>query len=385
VALPGCALREEKTLGRDELATMVLPLDAMGGAYADLEIHEDGSGHVDNAERAKQNVDLEDSREALIRAGRIGGYAQAFRPPGGGKPLMEVSTTVELLRDEDAATAYLEDQFADFERMRGRRSKGVRLSRAKRFPVAGIGDEAGGVEVTVAFRKRRGYSTIVAFRRGRVVAAADLTRADRRDMRDEVQRLARVLENRVSGVLRGEELREPEPVSRSFGPDLESLTFAAKDFRGASLAHEGYMSFGDVRAFLREFDVAGRLGGSQIFYLRAMTQAFPDRRSAKADQRFVGTEKGSRSVARGFVKQLFQKESFKPVVSEAHPLRWGDRDTVGIQFFFEAPNGRMEGVLLSVQRGSLRGTVTMIGRAKDVEPNDVLTVRKKLRARLASA
>jgi hypothetical protein len=58
---------------------------------------------------------------------------------------------------------------------------------------------------------------------------------------------------------------------------------------------------------------------------------------------------------------------------------------VGIQFFFKAPNGRMEGVLLSVQRGSLRGTVTVIGRARDVEPNDVLTVRKKLRTRLASA
>jgi hypothetical protein len=385
VGLPGCALREEKKLGRDELAKMVLPLDAMGGAYADLELHEEGSGHVDNAERAKDNVDLEDSREALIRAGRIGGYSQAFRPRAGGKPLIEVSTTVELLRDEEMATAYLEEQLADFERMKGRKFKGVSLSRAKRFSVTGIGDEAGGVEVTVAIRKRRGYSTIVAFRRGRVVAAADLTRADRRDVRDEVQRLARVLESRASGVLRGEELREPEPVSRAFGPDLESLTFAAKDFRGASLAHEGYMSFRDVRAFLREFDVAGSLGGSRIFYLRAMTQAFPDRRSAKADQLFVGTEKGSRSVARGFLRQLFQKESIKPVVLEAHPLRWDGRDTVGIQFFFEAPNGRMEGVLLSIRRGSLRGTVTVIGRAKDVEPNDVLTVRKKLRARLASA
>jgi hypothetical protein len=385
VALPGCALREEKQLGRDELATMVLPRDAMGGAYADLELHEDGSGHVDNAERAKDNVDLKDSREALIRAGRIGGYMQAFRPPNGGTPLIEVSTTVELLRDEEAAAAYLEDQLADFERMRGRKFEGVSLHRAKRFPVTGIGDGAGGVEVTLALRKRRGYSTIVAFRRGRVVAAADLTRADRREVRDEVQRLARVLESRVSGVLRGEELREPEPVSRAFGPDLESLTFSAKDFRGASLAHEGYLSFGDVRAFLREFDVAGRLGGSRIFYLRTMTQAFPNRRAARADQQFVGTEKGSASVARGFLRELFKKESYRPAGIEAHPLSWEGRDTVGIQFFFKAPNGQMEGVLLSVRKGALRGTVTVIGRAQDVEPNDVLTVRKKLRARLASA
>ena len=364
---------------------MVLPQDAMGGAYADLELHEEGSGHVDNAKLAKENIDLEDSREALIRAGRIGGYSQAFRPPKGGTPLIEVSTTVELLRDEEMAAAYLEDQLADFERAKGKRFEGVSLRQAKRFPVSGIGDEAGGVEVSVAFKKRRGYSTIVAFRRGRVVAAADLTRADPREVRDEVQRLARVLESRVSGVLRGEELRELEPVSRAFGPDLESLTFSANDFRGASLAHEGYMSFGDVRAFLREFDVAGRLGGSRIFYLRAMTQAFPNRRAAKADQRFVGTAEGSRSVAQGFLRQLFQKESYKPAGVEARPLRWNGRDTVGIHFFFKAPNGRMEGVLLSVQRGSLRGTVTVIGRAKDVEPNDVLTVRKKLRARLASA
>jgi hypothetical protein len=364
---------------------MVLPQDAMGGAYADLELHEEGSGHVDNAERAKDNVDLEDSRESLIRAGRIGGYTQAFRPAERRTPLIEVSTSVELLRDEAAAAEYLEDELADFERMRGRKFAGVSLRKAKRFPVTGLGDEAGGVEVAIAFKKRRGYSTIVAFRRGRVVAAADLTRADRRDVRGEVQRLARVLESRVSGVLRGEELREPEPVPRAFGPDLESLTFSAKDFRGASLAHEGYMSFGDVRAFLREFDVAGRLGASRIFYLRAMTQAFPNRRAARADQRFVGTAEGSRSVAQRFLRQLLQKENFKPAGVEAHPLRWDGRDTVGIQFFFKAPNGRMEGVLLSVQRGSLRGTVTVIGRARDVEPNDVLTVRKKLRARLASA
>lgn len=364
---------------------MVLPQAAMGGAYADLELHEEGSGHIDNAERAKDNVDLEDSRESLIRAGRIGGYTQAFRPADRRTPLIEVSTSVELLRDAEAATEYLEDQLADFERMKGRKFEGVSLSRAKRFPVTGIGDEAGGVRVTLAVRKRRGYSTVVAFRRGRVVAVADLTRADNRDVHDEVQRLARVLESRVSGVLRGEELREPEPVSRAFVPDLESLTFSAKDFRGASLAHEGYMSFGDVRAYLREFDVAGNLGGSRIFYLRAMTQAFPDGRSAKADQRFVGTENGSRSVARGFLRQLFLKESFKPVVLEAHPLRWDGRDTVGVQFFFASPNGRMEGVLLSVRKGTLRGTVTVIGRAKDLEPNDVLSVRKKLRARLASA
>ncbi|MEX2102720.1 MAG: hypothetical protein WD805_02060 [Gaiellaceae bacterium] len=385
VGLPGCALREDKELGRNEMATMVLPRDAMGGAYADLELHEESSGHVDNAKRAKENVDLEDSREALIRAGRIGGYSQAFRPSKGGTPLIEVSTTVELLRDEEMAAAYLEDQFADFERANGKKFEGVSLRKAKRFPVTGIGDEAGGVEVAIAFKKRRGYSTIVAFRRGRVVAAADLTRADHRDVRGEVQRLARVLESRVSGVLRGEELREPEPVSRAFGPDLESLTFAAKDFRGASLAHEGYLSFGDVRAFLREFDVAGRLGGSRIFYLRAMTQAFPNRRAARADQQFVGTEKGSRSVTQGFLRELFKKESYRPVGIEAHPLAWEGRDTVGVQFFFKASNGRMEGVLLSVQRGTLRGTVTVIGRASDVEPNDVLTVRKKLRARLASA
>lgn len=385
MGLPGCALREEEGIGRDDLATMVLPQDAMGGAYADLELHEDGSGEVDNAERAKQNVDLEDSREALIRAGRIAGYTQAFRPPDAGTPLIEAATGVELLRDETAAAEYLEDQLADFERMRGRKFEGVRLARVKRFPVTGIGDGAGGIELTLAFKKRRGYITTVAFRRGRVVAAVDLTRADRRDVRDEVQRLARVLESRVSGVLRGEELREPEPVSRAFGPDLESLTFSAKDFRGASLAHEGYFNFGDVRAFLREFDVSGRLGDSRIFYARAMTQVFPNNRAAKADQRFVGSAKGSRSVARGFLREFFKETNQRLAGVEAHPLRWDGRDTVGIQFFFKAPNGRMEGILLSIQRGTLRGTVTVIGRAKDVEPNDVLTVRKKLRARLASA
>ena len=385
MALPGCALREEKQLGRDELATMVLPQDAMGGAYADLELDEENSGHVDNAEAAKDNIDLDDNRESLIRAGRISGYTQSFDFVGKRDRLLSVSTSVELIRDEEAASAYLEDVLADFGRMKNRQFEGVRIKQVKLFDVRGIGHEARGVEASFAYGKRRVHATLVLFRRGRVVADATLIRADRTKIRDEVQRLARVLESRVSGVLRGEEVREPEPVARSFGPDLESLTFSARDFRGASLAHEGYFNFGDVRAFLREFDVSGRLGDSRIFYARAMTQVFPNNRAAKADQRFVGSAQGSRSVARRFLREFFKETNQKLAGVEAHPLRWDGRDTVGIQFFFKAPNGRMEGVLLSIQRGSLRGTVTVIGRAKDVEPNDVLTVRKKLRARLASA
>lgn len=364
---------------------MVLPLDAMGGAYAGLELDEKNSGNVDNAEAAKDNIDPDDSREILIRAGRIHGYMQGYDVVGKSTGLLSVSTTVELLRDGDAASAYLEDVLSDFGRVKNRKLEGLRIVRSKRFEVAGIGDEAGGVELTVAQGRRRAHATLVLFQRDRIVADATLIRANRRDVKREVMRLARVLESRVSGVLRGEELREPEPVARPAGPNLESLTFTASDFRGASLAHEGYLTLGDVRVFLREFDVAGRLGGSRIFYLRAMTQAFPNRKAASADQRFVGTAEGSRSVAQGFLRQLFEKESFKPAVLEARPLSWKGRDTVGIQFFFQAPNGRMEGVLLSVQRGMLRGTVTVIGRAQDVEPNDVLTVRRKLRARLASA
>jgi hypothetical protein len=186
---------------------MVLPQPTLGPAYAELVPNEDTSGLLDNVEAAKRSLDRKDTREDLIRAGRIDGYVQSFAAEGKKKRLAEVSTTVELLRDPAAAAAYLQLRLAAYAKMR----------RAKRFEIAPLAHQSAGMRFRIETKRRRLYTTIVSFRRGRVVATALVTRTDDRDARGETHRLARVLDSRVAWVLAGEEPRDPEPVAASLG------------------------------------------------------------------------------------------------------------------------------------------------------------------------
>lgn len=204
-ALAGCALQEEERSTRDELAAMVLPQPTLGPAYAGLVLDEESSGLLDNAEAAKRSLDKKDTREDLIRAGRIDGYVQSFAPEERKKRLAEVSTTVELLRDPAAAAGYLHLRLESY----------AKLKHAKHFEVTPLAHQSAGVRFPTETKRRQLHTTIVIFRRGRVVATALVKRTDDRDARGETQRLARVLDSRVAWVLAGEEPRDPEPVAAS--------------------------------------------------------------------------------------------------------------------------------------------------------------------------
>lgn len=171
---------------------------------------------------------------------------------------------------------------------------------------------------------------------------------------------------------------------KSKQPDPKPLTLEGKDLRlRTSRAREGYFRVPGVRAYLREYDVlGGRLGGSKVIYLRTMTEVFASAQTASGDQKYLASGKGSRSITRGFLRELFRGSGFSPTNVEARPLNWRGADTAAFQFFFDVPRGRIEGLMLSVSRGRVRGSVTVYGFDQDVDPAAVLVVREKLRARL---
>jgi hypothetical protein len=112
-----------------------------------------------------------------------------------------------------------------------------------------------------------------------------------------------------------------------------------------------------------------------------MAQVFEDSRAANRNQKYMSSTSGANSIARRFLRAAFGKTGFTPRGVTARPLHWGG-DTTGIQFFFRAPKGRVEGVLLSVVRGRVTGSALVMGLDQHVKPAAALALRQKLRARL---
>jgi hypothetical protein len=312
-------------------------------------------------------------------------YLASRRPSALG--VVAVSQGVELFRTEKAASAYLNKQIADFERFRGRKVDGVKVAHVERFDVD-LGDEAGGLNVRVVYPSGvKAFSTIVGFRRGRIVGNASILLRRQLLISGDVERIADAVDDRVMAVVSGEIGKPVARSTRQARPrklDPKSLTLQRKDFPlRTALADQGYRSAPGVRVYLREYDVRGeRLAGSKIIYLRTVAQVFENARLAARDREYLATTKGANTVARRFLQAAFSTTDFTPRGVTARPLRWRADDTAAFHFFFRTPKGLLEGVLLSVTQGRVSGSVLVIGFDQDVEPAAVLVLREKLRARL---
>jgi hypothetical protein len=368
---------------------MIVPKQDLGALARGLKLDGDWSGRSDNKKATEDTIDPRDTARSLARAGRVQGYDLTYsarrRPSALG--VLVVSEGVELFRTEKAASAYLKKQFADFKRFRGRKLDGVKLAHVEKFDVH-VGDESRGLRLRVVYpsRKVKVFSTLVGFRRGRIVANASVVL--RRDLliSGDVERIADALDDRVKDVASGEVRRSVSSSTRKARRNLDPkpLALVAEDFPVRTrLAHHGYLSSPGVRVYLREYDVlGGRLAGSKVFYLRTIASVFDNVRLAARDRRYLATSKGSNSVARRFLRAAFRATDFTPRKVTALPLRWHAADTAGFHFFFRAPNGRIEGVLVSVTHGRVSGSVLVMGLDRDVEPTAVVAAREKLRARL---
>jgi hypothetical protein len=394
-ALPGCGV----TLGdgpspaaakvtKRQLALMVLPRKELGRDADGLRLSP-LAGHRANAAEAETTIDPDDDGAALRDAGRVGGYHLDYSAPDGvRKGVLEVGTSVELFASDLEASRYLHDQADDFEFLRGKPiAPRVRLAASERFDPGEVGEEARALTATIRAGKQRLHGTLVAFRRGRIVAAATLAPFDDADAGTRARELAAALDRRVQAVLAGELTGEPEPLARGGAADPRPLALSADDLPSLRLspAHEGRISPGRARGFLREFDVeGGTLGGSRPFYLRTLGQSFPDRATALEHMRILRSPTGARSIARKFLAAWLRGAGFRPKGLRAGPLPWRG-DTAGLRFEFTAPNGRMQGAYLNVTRGRAASSVLVIGPADDVHPDDLLLLADTLRDRLAPA
>ena len=61
-----------------------------------------------------------------------------------------------------------------------------------------------------------------------------------------------------------------------------------------------------------------------------------------------------------------------------------EKDSAGLVFTFQAPKGRILGVMVTSRVGSARGNLTVMGFANDMRPADVVKLLPRLRTRLGA-
>ena len=360
------------------LATMVVQEGALKEEFPVLE--RDGeSGTLSAQEMADQTFDPNDTASGLRRAGWLRGYLMDYYNPRG-KGLVSVYTSVALFDSAGAARAVASNEengarVRDGKTVGGAAYKGLELANPE------VGDEAWGMEFSVATDKTTYHITAILFRREQVLGRAIITRTDDTVVRTQVLRLAQITDDRIQRILSG----ELKPAALSAEDDPRSLVMKRSDFGlYLALAHQGAFRNGPVKGYLQEFDVEhGNIGSSRPMYLRTVAQIFPTTKAAAEDQRYFSSAQGRETIVARFLN-AFLKGASKPQGVQVGALAVKGADNAGLVFSFQAPRGRILGVMVTSRVGSARGNLTVVGFADEMRPADIVKLLPRLRARLGA-
>jgi hypothetical protein len=397
----------------DDLAIMVLPLEDYGPDYAGFDVSSDG-GANDAAANAEDTFDPDDTAAELEEAGWESGYELGFEDPDAldtleaGEGAIAVSTSVELLSDEAAATAYMEKQFDDMVALQGEElDAGSSLEEATTFEVDGLGDEAQGARTRLSVLGAQEFTgTFVVFRIDRLIGVAIIVRADDGDINTEVEDLAAKLEHRVRGVLGGDITGTPIPIPTEDQdepatveppediPDLSSMALAASDVSpDTSVEREGYIEADDtVATYEREFDTGSEAigAGTTLLSLETDVELYESISQAQLGVSafdFIFQGNGGEQLIESLFAEGFEEEAGFEAdnieTSELPDFEAGDQVS-GFQAAFDSPIGRVEVVLIVVRVGEAVGLMTAVGTDEQFDISDVTPLAVTLGQRMRS-
>ena len=400
LVVSGCGQqRPEPTADRAEdipvsdLALMVLPKEELGEVASGLRLSDEDSGPSSNAKAAVVSFDPKDTATTMKNAGRVAGFDLVYfdsrlllGKAKGKRGVFSVATSVDLMQDPAYAAQFLHDQMTQFDRFAGKPlATGARVTRVAEFDASTVGEEARGVTFTVAFGGKKFRSATLAFRRGRLLGSVSIARADEPAPADEALDLAAKLDKRIQDALAGaiDEDSAALPPAKLRPLNLKALTLASDDLPfGPAVRAQGMQRFGDLRAFIREFEPSEvLLSGSKVLYVRVMTEEYESPRSVEIAVQFAAQSKGMRQLA-----EIFARASgLRPKSLEVRQLAPPVPGSAAAEFTFRAGKRRLTGVFLFVGDGRARGSLTVVAPAGKVDAADVLKLAPKLRDRLAAA
>jgi hypothetical protein len=398
LVLAGCAFGEDgaQEVTREQLAIMVLPRDELGAQYAAFEV-EDGSGPGTARDLAESTIAQDDTAASARRAGWTAGYDLTYADPVQERlaaaqrhGALAVSTSADLFATETDARAFIIGEVGGFERSEGDKVNGVKLLRVELFDVRAA-DEAWGLEFEFASGNETMRSTVVLFRRGRLVGSVYYLRADRADMRAQAVTLADTVARRIEQVLAGELDADPVPLPAKTviakPAQLARMTLTAKDLpAGARVAEEGRGRSDDhYVSYYRSFDVSNTMvGSSHLLFLRAQTDVFETAETAEAFLGYLATAKGRRTLAREVQRGFKEMAGGLARNFDVRALARPGRDAAGIVITFNLAGGRYRIASVFVRSGRAVAIISGFCNAHAVHPGDLPPLGTKARARLAS-
>ncbi len=380
-----------QALSENDLAIMVLPEDELGGEIAGLEIDADESGFSDSADTADDTLDPEDTADDIDRMGRVSGYGLGYSDPdlsalAEGEGVVFAGTSLDLFQDEEGAAAFLDKQLDDYQRFEGKEVEpGFRLEQSETFTVDGLGDEAVGLRAQLTFGDATAFQTVVAFRLGRLLAAAVLSRADDTDAAAQMEETARALEARVEGVLRGEIRGTPVPIPAKEeertvpppeeGPDLAAMALSLDDLpEGVSIEREGYVpDENTVASYEREFDLGtADIGGSRLIGLENDVDFYgsdPEATGVFAGIKAIFTSESAADFFGSFFEEGAGFEATDVQVEQARIARLGE-ESAAIHASTDTPLGDFEYVFVFVRIDRSLGSLILTAVQGELDPAD---------------
>ena len=392
-----------QSLSEDDLAIMVLPQEAFGGASDGLEVAS-YSGVKDSSEVADDTLDPEDTGDDLEEAGFVTGYSLGFEDPTlsaleEGKGVLDASSTVELFEDEAAAAAYLAKLLEDNRRFEGEETEpGSTLEGVEEFSVEGIADDATGLILHGSFGDSDFYATGVVFTLGRLRAGVGISRADDSDVMADAERIGRALAERIEGVLLGDIDETPVPIPEeepaageapapSEPPFPHRMALSLDDLpAGIKIAREGYVPDDQTESsYEREFDLgSGSIGASEFMSLENDVALFEDEFQATGfyaalEALFTGEN------AVDFLGPAFSAGAgfeVGNVTAEDLGLSDAGDQSFGVRAAFDTPLGRFDGIFVSARVGRAMGTLVITGLAGEVAAADIADLSETMVARM---
>jgi hypothetical protein len=385
-------------LGSRELATMVLPREALGAGLGAFTV-DDESGVTTNAEEAADSPEPDDTAASLARRGRLTGYTLGYEAPNmlaslaRGRGLGEIQTEVALFTDPAAASRYVVTQLAQLRSYVGRPFvPGATLVSAKTARAPGLGRGAVAVRAVATFGRTRIFGSIVGFRVGRVVGSVEVTRADATDSVPRALGVARALRARIAAVLAGRSVGPPVTLPRSAAvtppagtPDLASMALVLRDLPASTtLEHQRYVDPNDaVAAYERQFALRNPVGKSQVPFLTTTVQYWPSPAVASTRVKLLG------AVPEAVLEQQL-RTSFGPGSEALGQLRAkrlrvsgvGD-EAAGFRVSIERLG--FDVVLLDVRVGRVIDELVILGPSNHLDTADALALARRMAERTRDA
>ena len=388
---------------RAQLALMPLPLGQLAGRGSEKLQVDPTSGPVDNARAAKDSIAQDDTAATLAASGRVAGYELAYE----GGAADQVSTEIELYRDEAAASRALAKHVGDFQRLDGTEvTPGARLAEVRTWTPAGdgLGDEARGLEALVVIDTLKVRGTVVGFRLGRLVGSASIVRSNGAYDRPAAEANARALLRRMQGVLDGAVKGDPVAIPAATtttasgsaappkgAPAIRPAALAAADLpQGAKVSKETFKGADSDQLveLEREFELgSAKVGATRLLslendvtlyrtaatagaFLAAVTGVYRSPQGTQLLQQALG---GSDPALKG---ATFSIESVRQV-------KVGAGGTVVVSRI-KAAAGSFRAVFAFARVGRVVTALVATGFASSTREADVLALLKRAAGRAAS-